>query len=205
MTWPLTGSILVIYLAQLVGARHNVDTLGNTLAVGPIAFAHHRWWTLLTYAWAHAMPIPAMPPYAGFHLAINIVPLFCVAPALERRLGPWWLLALFCGGAIAAALAWLASHPQPNDEMIGASGALFALIGAGGILRVQIWRADFAFFRLPLRLDLRFAALLLCAVEGLQLLAGGMREVAHVAHLGGALFGAVFALITQTRTRVEMS
>jgi membrane associated rhomboid family serine protease len=200
MTWLVTGSILAVYLAQLVGARHNVDLLGNALAVGPAAVAHHRWSTLLTYAWAHAMPIRAMPPYAGFHLAINIVPLFCIAPALERRRGPWWLLILYAGGAVASAFAWLASHPLPSDEMIGASGALFALIGAGGVLGVQIWRADFVFYQLPLRLDLRFAAILLCALEALQMLGRGMPDVAHVAHLGGALFGAIFALATRART-----
>ncbi len=205
MTWLITGSILAVYLAQLLGAQGGVDTVGNTLAVGPAACAHRRYWTLLTYAWAHATPIPAMPPYAGFHLAINVVPLFCLAPALERRRGPWWLLALFCAGAIASALAWLASGPGQNEEMIGASGALFALIAAGGVLRVQMWRADFVFYQLPLRLDFRLAALVLCGVEALQLLVGGMANVAHVAHLGGALFGAFFARITHPRTRVEMS
>ncbi len=195
MTWVITMSILGVYVAQLLGMRHHVDVVGSALAVGPEALARHRYWTLLTSAWAHAVPDRALPAYAGFHLVTNIVPLFCVAPALERRCGPWWLLVLFCGGAVASALAWLAGHPGPGEAMIGASGAVFALIAAGGVLRVQLWRADFVFFQLPLRLDLRPAAVVLCALEAAQMLWRGLPDVAHVAHLGGALFGAVFALV----------
>ena len=200
MTWLLTGSILAVYLAQLAGVRRGVDTVGSALAVGPVSLAHGHFWTLLTYAWAHAVAARGLPAYAGFHLAVNVVPLFCVAPALERRRGPWWLLGLFAAGAVASALAWLAFRPPRNDEMIGASGALFALIGAGGVLGVQIWRADFLFFHLPLRLDLRFAAVLLCALEAVQMLGRGLPDIAHVAHLGGALFGALFGLATRVRT-----
>jgi membrane associated rhomboid family serine protease len=201
MTWLLTGSILAVYVAQLIGAQHGFDRVGTTLSVGPDSLARHRYWTLLTYAWAHAVPSRRLPIYAGFHLVTNIVPLFCVAPSLERRCGPWWLLALYCGGAIASALAWNAWHPRPDDAMIGASGALFALIAAGGALGVQVWRADFIFFQLPLRLDLRLAAIILCAFEAVQMLFRGLPDVAHVAHLGGALFGFCFAFISSRQGR----
>jgi len=193
MTWVITMSILAVYVAQLLGLRHHVDVVGSALAVGPEAVARHRYWTLLTYAWAHAVPDRTLPAYAGFHLVTNIVPWFCVAPALERRCGPWWLLVVFGGGAIASAVTWLAGHPGRGEAMIGASGAVFALIAAGGVLRVQLGRVDFVFFQLPLRLDLRLAAIVLCALEAVQMLWGGLPGVAHVAHLGGALFGAVLA------------
>jgi len=201
MTWLLTGSILAVYVAQVLGMRHGFDTVGTRLSVGPETLAQHRYWTLLTYAWAHAVPSRTLPIYAGFHLATNIVPFFCIAPTLERRLGPWSLLALFCGGAICSALAWNAWHPRPGDAMIGASGALFALIAAGGVLGLRLWRADFVLFQLPLRLDLRVAAIVLCAFEAVQMLFRGLPDVAHIAHLGGALFGFCFALISPRHAR----
>jgi len=201
MTWLLTGSILAVYVAQLLGMRHGFDAVGTALSFGPGRLARHRYWTLLTYAWAHAVPSRTLPIYAGFHLVTNIVPFFCIAPSLERRRGPWWLLALFCGGAISSALAWDAWHPRPGDAMIGASGALFAIIVAGGVLGVRLWRADFIVVQLPLRLDLRLAAVVLCAFEAVQMLFRGMPDVAHVAHLGGALFGFCFALISPRQAR----
>ena len=201
MTWLLTGSILAVWLVQLLGVRHGVDTIGTALAFGPESVARDRYWTLLTYAWAHAVPLPGLPFYAGFHLATNVVPLFCIGPALERRCGPWWVLALFAGGAIASALAWYAWHPAPGAAMIGASGALFALIAAGGVLDVQMWRVDLLFVQFPLRLDLRVAAVVLCVLELAQMFFHGLPDVAHVAHLGGALFGVLVGFFSPRQAR----
>jgi membrane associated rhomboid family serine protease len=201
MTWVLTGSILFVWVIQLGGARHGIDVVGTALAFGPESMAQHRYWTLLTYAWAHALPLPGLPLYAGFHLATNVVPLFCIAPTLERRCGPWWLLAVFAGGAIASALAWDAWHPKPDAAMIGASGALFALIAAGGVLGVQMWRVDLVFFQLPLRLSLRLAAVVLGLVELVQYFIHSLPDVAHVAHLGGALFGVICGLLSLRQAR----
>jgi membrane associated rhomboid family serine protease len=188
MTWLLTGTILAVWIVQWIGARHGVDVVGKALAFGPAAMARHRYWTLLTYAWAHALPLRGLPLYAGFHLASNVVPLICIGPALERRCGPWWILAVFAGGAVAAA-------------MIGASGALFALIAAGGVLGVQIWRVDLVFFQLPLRLSLRLASVVLCLIELAQYFLNSLPDVAHVAHLGGALFGGLCGLLSLRQAR----
>jgi membrane associated rhomboid family serine protease len=201
MTWLLTGSILVVWLVQFFSVQHGLDRVGAELAVGPQALAQHRYWTLLTYAWAHAQPLRGLPLYAGFHLATNVVPLFCIGPALERQRGPWWVLAVFSGGAIASALAWAAWHPGPRAAMIGASGALFALITAGGVLGVRMYRVNLVFFQLPLRLDLRLAAVVLCGIELAQMAFHGLPAVAHVAHLGGALFGAACGLFSLRHAR----
>jgi membrane associated rhomboid family serine protease len=201
MTWLLTGTILLVWVVQFFGIRHGIDVVGTSLAVGPEALAQHRYWTLLTYAWAHAQPLAGLPLYAGFHLATNVVPLFCIGPAVERRCGPWWVLAVFAGGAIASALAWIAWHPGPQAAMIGASGALFALIAAGGVMGVHLWRVDLVFFQIPLRLDLRLAAVVLCLIELGQMFLHGLPDVAHVAHLGGALFGVACGLFMPRHAR----
>ncbi len=200
MTWLLTGVILAVYVAQLAGQRNGVDRVGAALAFGPEAWALHRYWTLLTYAFAHAVPGPSVPAYAGFHLVTNVVPFFCLGPAVERRCGPWRLLLLFLAGAAGSALAWYAGHPLPNDAMIGASGALFAIITAGGTLNLHLTRADLVVVRLPLRLDYRLAAVVLVLFELAQMMFHQLAGVAHVAHLGGALAGVLFAL-TLVRAR----
>jgi len=195
MTWLLTGSILAVYVAQLAGQRNGVDVIGTRLAFSPQAVAQHRYGTLLTYAWAHAIPLPHQPAYLGLHLVSNVFPLFCVGSALERWRGPWWFLALYLGGAIFSALTWWACGGR--GAMIGASGAVFGLITAAGLLGLHLRRVDFALFVLPLRLDLRRAALVLCGLEAVQMAVPGLKEVAHVAHLGGGLFGVLFVLLVR--------
>jgi membrane associated rhomboid family serine protease len=200
MTWLLTGVILAVYVMQLLGVRHGHDIVGTALAFGPEAWTRHRYWTLVTYALAHAVPGPSVPAYAGFHLVTNVLPFFCLAPVVERCGGPWRLLALFLIGAAGSALAWNAGHPSPNDAMIGASGALFAIIAAGGTLNLTVSRADLILWQLPVHLRLRPAAIALCLFELVQMAFHRMAGVAHLAHLGGALAGGLFA-ITLLRAR----
>jgi membrane associated rhomboid family serine protease len=195
MTWLLTGSILAVWVWQLLGSRRGIDVVGTKLAFGPETMAAHHYWTLLIYAWAHALPLPRQPAYLGFHLVTNVFPLFCLGPALERWRGPWWFLALYLGGAVTSALVWSACGG--TGGMIGASGAIFALFTAAGVLGVQLRKVDFVFFTLSIRLNLRVAALVLCGVEAAQMLMHQFPNVAHVAHLGGGLFGAFFALLAR--------
>ena len=58
VTWILVGSTVAVFLAQLLSLHlHGDDVVGNALAFSPEAMADHRYWTLLTYAWAHAVAI----------------------------------------------------------------------------------------------------------------------------------------------------
>ena len=195
MTWFLTGSILAVYVGQLLGVRGGRDIVGSELAFSPQALATDRYWTLLTYAWAHAVPLSHQPAYLGLHLVSNVCPLFCLGPALERWRGPWVFLALYIGGVLFSALTWYACGG--TGAMIGASGAVFALFTAAGMLGIHLRRVDFALFTLPLHLNLRLAAWVLCGLELLQMVIPGLPEVAHVAHLGGGLFGVLFVLVAR--------
>lgn len=195
MTWLLTGSILAVYVWQLLAARPGEDVIGSRMAVSPQALAEHRYWTLVTYAWAHAIPLPHQPVFLLLHLVSNVFPLFCIGPALERWRGPWVFLALYLGGAVASALAWYAF--DGSGAMIGASGAVFALFTAAGVLEIHLRRVDFIFFSISFRLNLRLAAWVLCGFELVQMIIPGLPEVAHIAHLGGALFGVVFVLLAR--------
>ena len=197
MTWCLTGSILAVYIWQLLGQRHGIDLIGGRLAVGPEAMAAGRYWTFLTYAWAHAIPLPTQPDWVALHLVTNVFPLFCIGPVVERWRGPWVFLALYVGGAIAAALAWYVFQSDPRGAMIGASGAVFALFTAAGTLGIQLRRVDFIFFTPRFHLDLRTAAVVLTGVEVAQLFFRGLPEISHIGHLGGAVFGVIFALLAQ--------
>lgn len=105
-------------------------------------------WRRLAYSWGgfwpglldNWRPNFAAQPYVMFasygflhgglsHLIVNMVTLLSFGPLLVARVGQWRLAALYglslVGGGIGFAL--LSSGPTP---MVGASGALFGLIGA---------------------------------------------------------------------------
>jgi membrane associated rhomboid family serine protease len=141
-------------------------------------------------------PLSATLLHGGaVHLLFNMMFLLICGRAVEPILGPKNLVALYVVGAVAAAAAQWAASPNAQVPMIGASGAVSAVIGAYAML----------FGRQKLRvanptLGLWLNALWLGAAwVGLQLLIGftdtlssGPRT-AIAAHIGGFLVGLLLA------------
>lgn len=135
------------------------------------------------------------------HLLGNLVFLLIFGLPAEKALGSWRFLLLFLLGGAFANLAAVLLLTGPARVIIGASGAISALIGA--------YLALFPRARLgvvlPLGLFLEFvrapASLLIGIWALLQVVfayigpAFGM--VAWAAHVGGFLFGIVFALLVR--------
>jgi membrane associated rhomboid family serine protease len=136
------------------------------------------------------------------HLLGNLVFLLIFGLPAERAMGPWRFLSLFLfGGAFANFIAVLAIG-SPDRLIIGASGAVSAVIGA--------YLALFPRARLgvvlPLGLFLEFvrapASLLIGIWALLQVvfayIGPAFGAVAWSAHVAGFLFGVVFALASRT-------
>lgn len=76
-------------------------------------------------------PLSSTLVHGGFlHLLFNLIMLLWCGTAVERVLGRGPLLLLYVVGAYAAALAQWAVDPQSMTPIIGASGAISAVIGA---------------------------------------------------------------------------
>ncbi|MDI9237879.1 rhomboid family intramembrane serine protease [Lysobacter sp. LF1] len=135
------------------------------------------------------------------HLLGNLVFLLIFGLPAERAMGPWRLLILFLFGGAIANLAAVIAIGTPDRLIIGASGAVSALIGAylalfpGAKLGVVV----------PLGLFLQFvkvpAPLLIGVWALLQLvftfIGPAFGAVAWSAHLAGFAFGGIFALIAR--------
>ncbi|MGH8031693.1 MAG: rhomboid family intramembrane serine protease [Luteimonas sp.] len=135
------------------------------------------------------------------HLLGNLVFLLIFGLRAERAMGSWRFLVLFLiGGAFANLIAVLAIG-APDRLIIGASGAVSAVIGA--------YLALFPRARLgvvvPLGLFLEFVrapASLLIGIWGLlqvvfAYIGPAFGAVAWVAHVAGFAFGVVFALLSR--------
>jgi membrane associated rhomboid family serine protease len=76
-------------------------------------------------------PISATFAHSGlFHLGFNLLILLWCGNQVERVIGKGGLVILYVAGAFASALAQWALDPQGTVPMIGASGAISAVIGA---------------------------------------------------------------------------
>ncbi len=76
-------------------------------------------------------PLSATLVHAGFlHLLMNLILLAWCGREVERVLGPGALVLLYVAGAYAAAAGQYVLSPTAAYPMVGASGAISALIGA---------------------------------------------------------------------------
>jgi len=204
VTWFLVGSTVAVFLMQLIGLHLNGDdVVGNALAFSPEAMADHRYWTLLTYAWVHAVAMFGDSGLFWLHIVSNMIPLVFLGPALEEILGHGRYLGLYLGGAIASVLVWYVLNLNADEPIIGASGAVFAVITAIGTAIPRARVTVLLFYVLPLRMSMCALALTACGVEVASILFHWMPEVAHSAHLGGAAFGFFYVMAVRATSRKE--
>jgi membrane associated rhomboid family serine protease len=129
MTKILLGVNILIYVitaAQGAGINNPGGSLFNRwLLFGP-AVANGDWWRLITSAFLHASLL---------HIAFNMYFLWFVGSAVEQALGRGRFLLIYFVSALAGsagALVW-----TPATPTVGASGALFGILGAALVLERQ--------------------------------------------------------------------
>lgn len=90
--------------------------------------AEGAWWQIVTSMFTHEWVV---------HIAFNMLALWSLGPQLELALGRVRFLALYLlSGLGGSALVYLLS--DPNRAALGASGAVFGLIGALLILAIKV-------------------------------------------------------------------
>lgn len=144
-----------------------------------IVIQYGEWWRCLTYAFAHGGII---------HLVFNMIVLYQVGPLVEFEIGRSRFLFLYVFATLTATGADFLWH-QPNILVVGASGAIFGLIGfaAAWYHRLGGFQAH------ELRnFMLRWAAF--------SFIFGLIVGADNAAHLGGALGGAAFGFILPTNS-----
>ncbi len=140
-------------------------------------------------------PLTATLVHAGIiHLAFNMLMLGFCGRMVEAALGRWGVALLYILGAYAAAAAQYVINPASTAPMVGASGAISALVGAYALLFGQRRATSMG----PLASEAVHILWLAAAWIGLQVLlnyAVGVEgpAIATAAHVGGFLLGLLLA------------
>jgi membrane associated rhomboid family serine protease len=118
-----------VYLVQLgMGAGVNADSgwiFEKGILYGPFV-AHGDWWRLITSAFLHHGPL---------HLGLNMLALWWFGAPVEMFLGRTRFLLLYLVGGLAGAAGALIA--TPHSPTVGASGAIFGILGAALVLERQ--------------------------------------------------------------------
>lgn len=129
-----------------------------------------------------------------FHILGNMWFLWIFGDNVEDRMGHGRFLLFYLLGGVAAALAQGMMSPSSQVPMIGASGAVSAVLGAYYLLFPRAYIITLVWFILPFTFALP-AGFYLGYWAFLQFLQGflGVPGIAFWAHLGGFLFGVLAA------------
>jgi membrane associated rhomboid family serine protease len=127
------------------------------------------------------------------HLLINMGLLLAFGPLIERRVGFWRALVIFLAGGLLGGLAQIAANPLTLASLLGASGAIAALIGAALIVP----RASYHTLIMVAWGSMQ-AAGLFDAMVNTRWISGGL---AIWSHLGGLVAGALLMLIWRRYSR----
>jgi membrane associated rhomboid family serine protease len=131
------------------------------------------------------------------HLLMNMWMLWLFGPNIEDRLGPLVYTMFYALGGILAMLAFWLSDPDGQMPVVGASGAVAAVLGAYAVTFPTVKVRTLIFFIFILIFDLPALVVLgiwfmLQVVSGMLGLWGfAMEPVAFWAHVGGFVAGMI--------------
>ncbi len=142
-------------------------------AAGALPWAEGRWWTVFTAIYLHGSLL---------HILFNLIWVRQLAPPVEELYGPGRLFAIF---TVAGAVGFIVSNVTGVVLTIGASGAVFGLLGA----MVQYGKSRGGTFGLAVLRQYGQWAIVIFALGFL------MPGVNNWAHAGGFAAGYVSAMV----------
>lgn len=175
-TLALIAALVAAYAWQeMSGALRSKDAIiaAGALARGPVLAGES--WRLVTAAFLHGSPD---------HLLGNCVSLYILGMACEHAYGTVRTIAMYTAAMLAGSWVSVLHHPGPS---VGASGAIFGLMGALAIVLFR-WRHVY-----HVR-DGRIGVVIV-AWAAWTLFIGTLNPVVdNSAHVGGLLAGAIVGL-----------
>ena len=187
---PVTRAILianvVVFLLQII-TSHALD---NLFALWPLGTLFQPW-QVVTYAFLHANLM---------HIFFNMFALYMFGGALENYWGGRRFAIYYFASVLAAAATELLVLSQSNvvEPVIGASGGVF------GLLLGFAWyfpRQQLMLLFPPIPMPAWLFVTLYGAIELWAGVTGRQDSVAHFAHLGGMLGGAIMILLWRAQDR----
>jgi len=187
VTLLIIGVNIFVFVLELSGG----DQFVLSWSVTPAEItAGHRLVTIFTSMFMHA---------GWAHIIGNMVFLWAFGPQIEDVMGPVRYLAFYLLGGVAAMATQIWASPTSTIPLLGASGAIAAVMGAFIVTYPRDRIRTLLFFGFFARTAFIPAALLIGVWFAFQLLSAGAGtisdvntdDVAYLAHVGGAVFGAM--------------
>ena len=157
--------------------------------------------TILTAMFMHA---------SWSHIIGNMIYFWAFGPEIEDAMGRWRYLAFYLIGGTVAMLAQIAADPHSTVPNLGASGAIAAVMGGFLVTYPRDRIRTLIFLGFFIAIPYINAALLIGLWFLIQLFSAGdvsanasAGGVAYLAHVGGFVFGVLFARLFELGAAAE--
>lgn len=167
---------LVVFVVQLIVPQ----TFEVYFGLVPAMFLRGYIYQIVTYMFLHG---------GFFHIIVNMYVLWLFGSELEFFWGTREFMKYYFITGVGAGLIYVAFNHSSYIPVIGASGAIFGLLLAFGMLFPE--RELILFIPLPIRVKAKYLVFIFGGIELLGLLIA-KDNIAHLAHLGGLAVGYLY-------------
>jgi membrane associated rhomboid family serine protease len=183
VTQAIIWVTVIAFAVQLVCDAGQWLFFERWLALSADGIRHGMIWQLVTYLLLHG---------GLWHILVNLLMFWFFGREVEHFVGARSFVRLYLCAGVAGGLLWLAFNWQSPFPVVGASAAVLGCVVAFATLFPEREITLLVFFVLPVTLKARTLALIAVAFDVVPLLSGVQTNIAHLAHLGGALVGYLY-------------
>ena len=172
----------VVYVLQRLGGGPFQASLINSFGLTPAAVTRGlAVWQLVTYIFLHG---------GFFHILFNMFALWMFGTELERTWGTREFVRFFLVCGIGAGISSVLVSPNSTIPTIGASGSIYGILLAYGLLFPN---RDLLLIPFMIPVKVKYYVMFIGGMAFLASVSGGSGGgVAHIAHLGGMIFGYLY-------------
>ena len=180
---PATRAIIVVNVVLYLLEYLFPNQVIGSLALWPVATPLFQPWQLITYSFLHS-------PNTFTHLFFNMFALYMFGRSLEDLWGPRRFLVFYFASVLAAGAAQLtvAALSDASYPTLGASGGVFGVLFAFALF---FPRQRIMLLFPPIPMPAWLFVTLYAILELVLGVTGTQAGVAHFAHLGGMVGGAL--------------
>jgi membrane associated rhomboid family serine protease len=188
---PVTRALILLNVAVFLLQSLAGNAIIGWFALWPVDSGLFHPWQLLSYAFLHG---------SIAHIFLNMFALYMFGRTLERYWGGRRFIIFYLVCVLAAAFTQLAVQASgaAAEPVLGASGGVFGVLLAFGWYFPQ---QRLILLPIPIPMPAWLFVTLYAVAELVFGLTGTQPDVAHFAHLGGMLGGALCILYWRTRQR----
>ena len=184
-------NVAVFVIVGILGlfslALANFDTVKWLAVPADLHILLYRPWTIITYMFLH---------YDFMHILFNMLWLFWFGKIFLEFLSSKQLLSVYLLGGISGAVLYILAFNTipafqsslPFSVALGASASVYAIVVA-----IAAFAPDYSIQLILIgRVKIKYVAMFVVALDVLSI--AGSNAGGHIAHLGGAMFGYLFAV-----------